>query len=247
MTDTTLPRCSRTGGIVEAILEGNEGALDRAHLATCTTCSREAERAVQFRRSLSVTAVEASEGIPDAGLFGRESSPLRSGRTRRVTLRILTLAGAVAAGLVIATVIGSRALAPTGRGPSIFGSSVAAQQRLSAMDLACGQKDGLVECMSIAKDHKHRVLLTLDDDGEVVSVEARIDSTNGGPLKLDGADWMFARFASAVVTPEVRSQVVRGVADTFSGCGTSCSSDVAGLHLELTKEADSVVLTLIPR
>ena len=103
---------------------------------------------MQFTRSLSATAIEASEGIPDASLLGRDRSRLRGGRTGRLTLRVLTLAGAVAAGLVIATVIGSRALAPTGRGPSIFGPSVAAQERLEAMDLACGQKDSVVECMS---------------------------------------------------------------------------------------------------
>ncbi len=174
MTDTAMARCSRTAGIVEAILDGDEAALDRAHLAGCAICTREAEHAMQFTRSLSATAVEASEGIPDAALLGRERTWLRGRRTGRLTLRILTLAGAVAAGLVIATVIGSRALAPTGRGPSIFGPSVATQQRLEAMDLACGQQDGVMECMSIAKDHMHAVLLTLED-GQVVRVEARID------------------------------------------------------------------------
>ena len=246
MTDTAMARCSRTAGIVEAILAGDEAALDRAHLAGCASCTREAEHATQFTRGLSATAVEASEGIPDAALLERERTWLRGQRTGRLTLRILTLAGAVAAGLVIATVIGSRALAPTGRGPSIFGPSVATQQRLEAMDLACGEQDGVVECMSIAKDHMHAVLLTLED-GQVVRVEARIDSTEGGPLKLDGADWMFARFAAAVLTPEMRSDVAHWLGDEFAACGTSCSADIDDVHLELSKGTESVVMTLAPR
>ena len=246
MTDTTMPRCRRTPGIVETILGGNDAALDRAHLATCATCTREVERAMQFTRSLSVTAAQAGEGIPDASLLGRDRSRLRSGRTSRLTLRVLTLAGAVAAGLVIATLIGSRALAPTGRGPSIFGPSVAAQQRLEAMDLACGQKDGVMECMSIAKDHMHDVLLTLDD-GQVVGVKGRIASINGGPLKLDGAEVMLARFASAVLAPEVRSQAVNWIGDAFTRCGSSCSADFEDLRLELSKSVDSVVLTITQR
>jgi hypothetical protein len=246
MTDTTVARCNRTSGIVEAILDGNDAALDRAHLATCATCTHEAERAMQFTRSLAATATEAGEGIPDVSLLGRDGSRLRGGRTVRLTLRLLTLAGAVAAGLVIASLIGSRALAPTGPGASIFGPSGAAQQRLEAMDLACGHKGDLVECMSIAKDHMHDVLLTLDN-GQVVRVEARIASTNGGPLNLDGADWMFARFAGAVLTAEMRSRGVNWVGDVFASCGTSCSADIDDLHLELSKATDSVALTLTPR
>jgi hypothetical protein len=245
MTDTTMARCSRTGAIVEAILEGNEAGLDRAHTATCPTCGREAERAMRFTGGLAATATEASEGIPDAALLGRDG-PRLGGRTGRLTVRVMTLAAAVAAGLVIATVIGSRALAPTGRGPSIFGPSVAAQHRLGAMDLACGQRGAVVECKSAAKDHVHRVLLTLDE-GHVVGVEARIDSTNGKPLRLDGANWMFGRFAGAVLAPEMRSRAVNWVGDAFSTCGTSCSADFDDLHLELSKGLESVVLTLTAR
>jgi len=246
MTDTVMARCSRTPEIVEAVLDGNDAALDRVHLAGCATCTREAQRARQFTRSLSATAAEAGEGIPDATLLDRDRSWLPRGRTRRMTLRVLTLAGAVAAGLVIATVIGSRALAPTGRGPSIFGPSVAAQQRLEAMDLACGQKDGVMECMAIAKDHMHDVLLTLDD-GQIVRVEARIDSLSGGPLKVDGADWMFARFASAVLTPEMRSDVAHWLGDEFAACGSTCSADIGDVQLELSKGAEAVVLTITQR
>ena len=201
---------------------------------------------MQFTLSLSATAAEAGEGIPDASLLGHDRWRLRSGRTVPLTLRVLTLAGAVAAGLVIATVIGSRALAPTGRGPSIFGPSVAAEQRLEAMDLACGQKDGVMECMSIAKDHMHDVLLTLTD-GQVVNVEGRIASINGGPLKLDGADWMLARFAGAVLGPDVRSQAVHWIGDAFTTCGSSCSADIEDLHLELSNGIDSVGLTITQR
>lgn len=246
MTDTTMVRCRRTSGIVDAILESNETALDRAHLATCATCTRAAERAMQFTRSLSATAAEVSEGIPDASRLGRDMPWIRGGRTRRVTLRVLTLAGAVAAGLVIATLIGSRALAPTGRGPSIFGSSVAAQERLGAMDLACGQKDGVVACEAVAKDHVHRALLTLAD-GQIVRVEARVDGTDGKPLVLDGANVMLARFAAAVLAPERRSEAVNWVSDAFRTCGTSCSTDFDDLHLELSKDTESVVLTLTQR
>ena len=245
MTDATMARCSRTSGIVDAILDGDEAALDRVHLASCATCTRGAERATQFRRSLTATAAEATEGIPDASLLGgRRSQP--GGRTGRLTLRVLTLAGAVAAGLAIATVIGSRALAPTGRGPSIFGPSVAAQQRLEAMDLACAQKASVLECKSVAKDHVHRALLTLDD-GQVVGVEARIDGTDGKPLVLDGANVMLARLAAAALTPEMRSQAVNWVSDAFRTCGPTCSADVDDLHLELTKGTYSVVLTLSQR
>ena len=246
MTDTTLARCSRTGAIVEAIVDGDVAALDRAHLATCATCTREAERAMQFTRSLSATAIEASEGIPDASLLGRDRSLMRGGRTGRLTLRILTLAAAVAAGLVIATVIGSRALAPTGRGPSIFGPSVAAQERLGAMDLACGQTGGVVECKSVAKDHVHRALLTVED-GQIVGVEARVEGTDGKPLVRDGADVMLARIAAAVLAPEIRSEAVHWVSDAFPTCGASCSADFDDLHLELSTDAKSVVLTLTRR
>ena len=246
MTDTTMARCNRTGEIVRAILDGEMAALDRAHLATCATCTREAERAMQFTRSLSATAIEASEGIPDASLLGRDRSLLRGRRTGRLTLRILTLAAAVAAGLVIATVIGSRALAPTGRGPSIFGPSVAAQERLGVMDLACGQMGIVVECKSVAKDHIHRALLTLED-GQIVGVEARVDGTDDKPLVRDGADVMLARIAAAVLAPEMRSQAVHWVSDTFTTCGASCSADFDGLHLELSTGTESVVLNLTRR
>ena len=246
MTDTTMARCNRTGEIVGAILDGEMAALDRAHLATCATCTREAERAMQFTRSLSATAIEASEGIPDASLLGRDRSLLRRGRTGRLTLRILTLAAAVAAGLVIATVIGSRALAPTGRGPSIFGPSVAAQERLGVMDLACGQTGSVVECKSVAKDHIHRALLTLED-GQIVGVEARVDGTDDKPLVRDGADVMLARIAAAVLAPEMRSQAVHWVSDTFTTCGASCSADFDDLHLELSTGTESVVLNLTRR
>jgi hypothetical protein len=153
----------------------------------------------------------------------------------------------VAAGLVIATVIGSRALAPTGRGPSIFGPSVAAQQRLGAMDLACGRAGAVIDCKSVAKDHVHRVLLTLDAEGQVVAVEARIDSSDGKALDLDGANVMFARFASAVLAPEMRSRAVHWVGDDFWACGATCSAGFDNLHLELTKKAESVVLDLTQR
>jgi hypothetical protein len=246
MTETVMPRCRRTADIVEAILEGNEPGLDRAHLASCTTCSVEADRAMRFTRGLVATTAAASEGIPDASLLAPERSRLR-GRTGQLTLRFLTLAGAVAAGLVIAAVIGSRALAPTGRGPSIFGPSAAAQERVEAMDLACGQKnEHLVECTSLAKDHRHEVLLTLED-GEIVGVKARISSTNGKPLDVRGANVMFARFASAVVTPGVRSGAVNWVANSFAECGSSCSAELDGLHLELNRDIESVVLILSPR
>ena len=249
MTDTAMARCSRTAGIVEAILAGDEAALDRAHLAGCASCTREAEHATQFTRGLSATAVEASEGIPDAALLERERTWLRGQRTGRLTLRILNVgrggggrpghrdrdrvacAGTDGPGTEHPSV---RRLPPqqppTGsHGPGLWGAGRRGGVHVDPRRTTC-----------IA------VLLTLED-GQVVRVEARIDSTEGGPLKLDGADWMFARFAAAVLTPEMRSDVAHWLGDEFAACGTSCSADIDDVHLELSKGTESVVMTLAPR
>jgi hypothetical protein len=243
MTDSTLPRCSRTARIVDAILDGSPTALDRAHLATCATCSRAAERAAAFTESLVATAIEASDGIPDAALIGGQRARIGRAGAGRLTLRILTLAGAVAAGLVIATLIGSRALAPTGRGPSIFGPSDAAQQRLEGQKLTCTPDGAVVECLSKAPGHVHRVVLTLED-GQITQVVARIDSTDGKKLDLSGADVMMARFAAAVTSAETRSDVVNWISRNFMDCGGSCTGDLANVHLEGSLSDKSVVLTL---
>jgi hypothetical protein len=245
MTDMAAPRCRRTSSILDSILEGNEAALDRAHLATCATCSMEADRAMRFTHGLAATAAAASEGIPDASLLDHERARL-GGRTGRLTLRILTLAGAVAAGLVIATVIGSRALAPTGRGPSIFGPSAAAQERLERQKLACHPDAAVVECRSTAKGHVHEVRLTLTD-GQIARVEARIESTDGKKLDVRGADVMFARFASAVLAPETRSEVVNWISANFMDCRTICSVDLEAVHVKGSVDEESVVLVLTPR
>jgi len=58
---------------------------------------------------------------------------------------------------------------------------------------------------------------------------------------------MLARFASAVLAPEVRSQAVNWIGDAFTRCGSSCSADFEDLRLELSKSVDSVVLTITQR
>ena len=62
-----------------------------------------------------------------------------------------------------------------------------------------------------------------------------------------GADWMFARFAAAVLTPAMRSDVAHWLGDEFAACGTSCSADIDDVHLELSRGTESVVMTLAPR
>jgi hypothetical protein len=245
MTDTTLPRCDRTGRIVEAVLDGNEAGLDRAHLAVCATCLRETQRARQFLHGVSATAAEAGEGIPDLSLLDSRRR-LRGGRTGRLTLRVVALAGALAAGLVIATLIGSRALAPTGRGPSIFGSSAAAQERLSGLRLSCEPIGTVVDCSSVAVGHVHRVLLTIED-GQVVAVEARIESTDGKSLVLDGADVMFSRFAGAVLAPEARGDAMNWITANFMRCGSGCTADLGNVHLDGSLGQHAVVLEISQR
>ena len=226
------PRCHRTPGIAEATLDGVVSAGDRSHIAACATCRREWGRAVRFHSRLAATAAEVSNGIPHPATVAAGTSWWTNlWHTGRRLAPIATLAGAVALGLFVATIIGTRAEAPLGR-PTAFSAEAPARQALGLLGLVCAESDIGFACQSTAPDHVHRVVMTLDDQ-RVIEVEARIESTNGEALEVGGADVLLTRIAAAVLAPNAQADVAGWLSDEFAACGTSCSAELDGLRLAL--------------
>ena len=152
------------------------------------------------------------------------------------------LAGAVAAGLLLAAVVGLRLSAPAGIATTL-GSAATAEVRLGAMDLVCAPTNAGATCESVAPDHVHRVLLTVTD-GAVSEVEAGIVGTTGRAIDLRGADDLLARMATAALGDPHGAAATAWLADTYAGCEDRCAADVAGLHLELERRDDAAILTI---
>ena len=240
MIEPALARCARTSAIVEAILDGTPTPLDGSHVATCPACRRESERALRFTRRLATTAAEASDAIPDPALV--------SGRAR-LNLRIapiMTVAGAVAAGLMLAAIVATRGETPAGQGPSALSSVAAARQALAALGFSCQQPDGELICESTAPTHVHRVLLTVDD-GRVVEAEARIESTDGTRLDPSGGDVLLGRIAGAVLAPESATAAADWLRGSYASCGAGCSTDLGKIGVALAIDERVIRLELRER
>jgi hypothetical protein len=241
MIQPTLARCGRTSRIVQAILDGVEAPVDRAHVDACATCGRQSERALRFTRSLPAVAAAVADGIPDPVRLRRRRMGSRIGGFGLRMAPVATLAGAVAVGMLVAAVIGSR-----GQLPKEFATAATATEELAALGFTCGSVNAETVCRATAPDHVHRVTLTVSD-GRVVEVEARIESTNGTDLDLRGVDDLLARIAATVLRPEVRTEVTGWVSDAYPSCGAGCSVELEHISLAMAKESASVTLTLRER
>jgi len=240
MTERALARCGRTAAIVGAVLDGTETPLDRSHIATCPICRRESERASRFDRSLAAAAAEVSDAIPDpAALAGERFVGPRIGRLGLGMARITTLAAAVLVGLLVANLIGSRVQPPTGQSPSPFSTAEEAREALAPLGIVC---QGLV-CEATLPNHVHRVLLT-ENDGRVVGVEARIDSTDGNVLDLRGVDDFYARIAAAVLSPDVETAAASWLRAEYATCGAGCAVELEQVDIAVEVGSRSVSLTL---
>jgi len=236
---TTGLRCPRTSSVVDAILDGRD--IDRAHVATCAACAAESERALRFTRNLAAATLDVSSGIPDPAIAaGTRRMGMRAGR---LSLRLLTLAGAVAAGLLIAAVVSLRPQ-PAGPGPIAFGSVDRAEGQLAFLNMVCNDGDPGVVCESRAPTHVHRVTLTTDAQGYVTAVDAVVESTDGKRLDKSGADVLFGRIAAAVLSPEAAAAATTWIRDSLASCGPSCSVELPQVEITLEDAPRSIGLTL---
>ena len=232
-------RCQRTSIVVDAILDGRD--FDRFHVASCAACARESERALRFTRNLAPATIDVSSGIPDPVIA---AGTRRMGtRVGRLSLRILTVGAAVAAGLLIAAVVSLRAQ-PAQPRPVAFGSVDRAEGQLAFLDLVCDEGGPGVVCESHAENHVHRVTLTTGADGRVTAVDAVVESTDGKGLDKRGADVLFGRIARAVLSPEAGAAATFWIQDSFASCGSSCSVDLPQVSLILEDAPKSISLTL---
>jgi len=232
--------CGRTGGIGEAVLDGVElAAADRIHLAGCAACRREADRAASFVGRLALAAEWAMDEIPDA-TSSAGARPLRS--LSRVLASGVVLGGAVAAGLLLAAMIGLRLSAPAGTLTSL-GPADKAAAGLAALDLVCIPTDAGTTCESVAPDHVHRVQLIVTD-GVIRGVEAGIIGTTGGPIDLRGADDLLRRMTIASLSRPQDAAATAWLAEAYAGCEGTCSADVDGMHLQLERRDDAAILTI---
>ena len=235
--------CGRTARMGEAVLDGVElAAADRIHLAGCAACRLEVDRAASFVGRLAVAAEWAMDEVPDA-TTSAGARPLRS--LRRVLASGVVLGGAVAAGLLLAAVIGLRLSAPAGSLTSL-GSAHAASARLAALDLVCVASDAGSTCESVAPDHVHSVRLIVTD-GAIRGVEAGIIGTTGRPIDLRGADDLLRRMTTAALSRPQDTAVTNWLAETYAGCKGTCSADVDGMHLQLERRDDAAILTIEAR
>jgi hypothetical protein len=205
------------------------------------------ERAQRFSRNLATVASEISDGVPDAGLVdGSRPFGARFDGVRLRLAPIATVAGAMVVSLAIVAIASGRPQAPAGGAAPAFTSTEAAREALAPLGLICAQAGGGVVCEAPAPDHVHRATLETDGDG-VTSAEVRIESTDGGPLVLDGVDDYFARAASAVLAPELAAEADGWIREAYAGCGAECSIELDGLDLSMALGSESVTLVLRER
>ena len=235
--------CGHTARIGEALLDGADlTASDHLHLAGCAACSYEADRTSAFLGRLARAAEAAMDDVPD-GMTDVAARPLRS--LPRVLASGAMLAGAVAAGLLIAAVVGLRLSAPAGQATTL-GSVAMAEVRLTAMDLVCGATDSGTTCESVAPDHVHRVRITTAG-GAIRSVEAGIIGTTGEAIDLRGADDLLRRMTVAALDGPYDAAATAWLASSYAGCAATCSADVGDLHLQLERRDDAAILTIEAR
>ena len=228
--------CRHAARIGETLLDGGTlGATDRLHLATCAACTREAARAARFLDRLALAAEAAMDDVPP-----RLADTGGSRWIRRVVVPAGLLAGAAAGGLLLAAVAGLRPTPPVGAAPTL-GSVATAEEHLAQLDLACAPVAGGATCESRAPDHVHRVVLTAED-GSVTGMEAGIVGTEGTPIDLSGADDLLRRMTTAALEGSHEAAATAWLAGNYAECADTCSADVAGLHLVLTKRDDAVIL-----
>jgi hypothetical protein len=233
--------CRHAAGIGETLLDGGTlSAADRLHLAGCPVCIREAEGAARFLGRLADAAEAAMDDVP-AGLADVGASRW----IRRVILPATMLAGAAAAGLLLAALVGLRLTPPAGEAPTL-GSAATAEERLAQLDLTCAPVAGGARCESRAPDHVHRVVLTARD-GAVIAMEAGIIGTQARAIDLRGADALLRRMTTATLGGSHEAAATAWLAATYADCADTCSADVADMHLVLEKRDDAVILTVEAR
>jgi hypothetical protein len=233
--------CRTAARIGETLLDGGTpSAADRLHVAGCAACTREAERASRFLARLALAAESAIDDVlPVAAGVGA------SRWLRRVLATATMLAGAAAAGLLLAAIVGLRLTPPVGEAPTL-GSVATAERRLERLDLTCTPVGGGAVCASRAADHAHRVTLTADD-GAVVGMEAGIIGTQARAIDLRGADDLLRRMTTAALEGSHEAAATAWLAANYARCASTCSADVNGMHLELERRDDAVILSVEAR
>ena len=235
------PTCRIAARIGEALLDGGMlSATDRLHVATCAACTREAEGATRFLGRLAVAAEAAMDDVP-RGLGGVGVSR----GIRRTMVQATMLAGAAAAGLLLAAVVGLRLTPPVGEVRTL-GSVAAAEERLAQLDLTCAPIAGGARCESGAPDHVHRVTLTAQD-GAVIGMEAGIIGTQARAIDLRGADDLLRRLTTASLEGSHDAAATAWLAANYADCADTCVADVAGMRLVLEKRDDAVILSVEAR
>lgn len=235
-----LARCGRTAGIGAVVLDGGElASADRLHLAACAACGREAERIARFHQRLAATAATVIDSVP-APAAGH--APL--GRLGRLLASSAVLAGAVAAGLLLAAVVGLRLAQPAGESTiPTLGTTASAMAGLAGMGLACAEAERETTCESRASDHVHRVVLATES-GSVIGMEGSIAGTQGGPIDLAGADLLLGRMTRAVLGDAAEVTAATWLAGAYADCADVCAATRPGLRLTLEKRADGIILTV---
>jgi hypothetical protein len=233
--------CRHAARMGETLLDGGTlSTTDRLHLAGCAVCTREVAGAERFLGRLAAAAEAAMDEVP-AGLADVGASRW----VRRVIVPATMLAGAAAAGLLLAAVVGLRLTPPVGEAPTL-GSAAAAEERLAQLDLTCTPVAGGATCESRGPDHAHRVTLSAHD-GAVVGMEAGIIGTQGGAIDLRGADDLLRRMTAATLEGSREATATAWLAATYAVCADTCSAEAAGMHLVLERRDDAVIFTVEAR
>ena len=236
--------CGRTARIGEAVLDGAELApTDRVHLAGCAACGREADRASSFVGRLALAAEWAMDDVPDA-MTDAAARPLRS--LRRALASGAMLAGAVAAGLLLAAVVGLRLSAPTG---------IAGEPRIGGD--GGGRTGGDGPRLRAHRWRRHvRIRRTRPRPPRAAHRGGRRHPRRGGgDHRHDGPGDRPARGRRSAEADDDRgarsaphgAAATAWLADTYAGCEGTCSADVAGMHLELERRDDAAILTIEAR
>ena len=238
MTDRALPRCRQADRIVGVVLDGTDTASDRLHAGTCPRCSMAVDRARAFGRSLGRVAVEASDSMPDPGALPSQG---RFGvGVSGAALRLATLGAAVAAGLLIAAIIGLRTPDPAAVGA--FASEASARASLDLLDLPCRDVSGATICEVATGNHAHRVELI--GDAKLAAAVATIENTDGSTLDRAGGDVLFGDIAAALLAPDPAAAVQAWLLETYPTCRAACSAAIDGVDVAMSADRTSVTLTL---
>ena len=157
------------------------------------------------------------------------------------------LAGAAAAGLLLAAVVGLRLTPPAGEAAAL-GSAATAEDGLAAMDLACVPVDGGADLRVAGAGPRpprapHRAGRRRRRRGGGDHRHARV-----GPIDLRGADDLLRRMTVAVARGSARGRARRpGWPPPTPTCVGTCSARRRGMRLVLEKRDDAVILTVEAR